>query len=138
MDPVPVMKPKLLQLRKISNLYFGTIFGGGHGGIKWDHKLKWSPSRGITAVEQQSLLVINRRSEEPVSHQRGPALNTAHVEYNTENLGYAEYIKNMIPGAILVVSGVDGRMPQTKEYILLAKPVSVRLKLGIEGSSPAE
>jgi len=64
---------------------------------------------------------------------------TAHVEYETENRhyahvdcpGHADYVKNMITGAaqmdgaILVVSGADGPMPQTKEHILLAKQVGV-------------
>jgi len=63
----------------------------------------------------------------------------AHVEYETENRhyahvdcpGHADYVKNMITGAaqmdgaILVVSGADGPMPQTKEHILLAKQVGV-------------
>jgi len=63
----------------------------------------------------------------------------AHVEYETENRhyahidcpGHADYIKNMITGAaqmdgaILVVSAVDGPMPQTREHILLARQVNV-------------
>jgi elongation factor Tu len=64
---------------------------------------------------------------------------TSHVEYQTENRhyahvdcpGHADYVKNMITGAaqmdgaILVVSGVDGPMPQTKEHVLLARQVGV-------------
>ena len=64
---------------------------------------------------------------------------TAHVEYQTENRhyahvdcpGHADYVKNMITGAaqmdgaILVVSAVDGPMPQTKEHVLLARQVGV-------------
>src|SRR5574338_84281 len=64
---------------------------------------------------------------------------TSHVEYSTPNRhyahvdcpGHADYIKNMITGAaqmdgaILVVSAVDGPMPQTREHILLAKQVNV-------------
>ena len=64
---------------------------------------------------------------------------TSHVEYETENRhyahvdcpGHADYVKNMITGAaqmdgaILVVSAVDGPMPQTREHILLAKQVNV-------------
>ena len=63
----------------------------------------------------------------------------AHVEYETDNRhyahidcpGHADYIKNMITGAaqmdgaILVVSAVDGPMPQTREHILLARQVNV-------------
>ena len=64
---------------------------------------------------------------------------TSHVEYQTGNRhyahvdcpGHADYVKNMITGAaqmdgaILVVSGVDGPMPQTKEHVLLARQVGV-------------
>ncbi len=64
---------------------------------------------------------------------------TSHVEYATENRhyahvdcpGHADYVKNMITGAaqmdgaILVVSAVDGPMPQTREHILLARQVGV-------------
>lgn len=64
---------------------------------------------------------------------------SAHVEYETANRhyahvdcpGHADYVKNMITGAaqmdgaILVVSAVDGPMPQTREHILLARQVGV-------------
>src|SRR6202162_2557877 len=64
---------------------------------------------------------------------------TSHVEYNTPKRhyahvdcpGHADYVKNMITGAaqmdgaILVVSAVDGPMPQTREHILLARQVNV-------------
>src|SRR6266576_3414275 len=57
----------------------------------------------------------------------------SHVEYESENRhyahidcpGHADYIKNMITGAILVVSAADGPMPQTREHILLARQVGV-------------
>jgi elongation factor Tu len=75
----------------------------------------------------------------PEEKARGITINTAHVEYETENRhyahvdcpGHADYVKNMITGAaqmdgaILVVSASDGPMPQTKEHILLAKQVGV-------------
>lgn len=75
----------------------------------------------------------------PEEKARGITINTAHVEYETSNRhyahvdcpGHADYVKNMITGAaqmdgaILVVSGADGPMPQTKEHILLAKQVGV-------------
>jgi elongation factor Tu len=75
----------------------------------------------------------------PEERARGITINTAHVEYETESRhyahvdcpGHADYVKNMITGAaqmdgaILVVSGADGPMPQTKEHILLAKQVGV-------------
>ena len=64
---------------------------------------------------------------------------TSHVEYQSDKRhyahvdcpGHADYVKNMITGAaqmdgaILVVSAVDGPMPQTREHILLAKQVGV-------------
>jgi len=75
----------------------------------------------------------------PEERARGITINTAHVEYETENRhyahvdcpGHADYVKNMITGAaqmdgaILVVSAADGPMPQTREHILLAKQVGV-------------
>ena len=75
----------------------------------------------------------------PEEKERGITINTAHVEYQTEKRhyahvdcpGHADYIKNMVTGAaqmdgaILVVAGTDGPMPQTREHILLAKQVNV-------------
>jgi elongation factor Tu len=75
----------------------------------------------------------------PEEKERGITINTAHVEYETTKRhyahvdcpGHADYIKNMITGAaqmdgaILVVSAVDGPMPQTREHILLARQVGV-------------
>ena len=75
----------------------------------------------------------------PEEKERGITINTAHVEYETENRhyahvdcpGHADYVKNMITGAaqmdgaILVVSAADGVMPQTREHILLARQVDV-------------
>ena len=75
----------------------------------------------------------------PEERARGITINTAHVEYETDNRhyahvdcpGHADYVKNMITGAaqmdgaILVVSAADGPMPQTREHILLSKQVGV-------------
>src|ERR1700755_3098667 len=75
----------------------------------------------------------------PEERERGITISTAHVEYETDKRhyahvdcpGHADYIKNMITGAaqmdgaILVVSAVDGPMPQTREHILLARQVNV-------------
>jgi len=75
----------------------------------------------------------------PEEKERGITINTAHVEYETDNRhyahvdcpGHADYVKNMITGAaqmdgaILVVAATDGPMPQTKEHILLARQVGV-------------
>lgn len=76
----------------------------------------------------------------PEERERGITINTAHVEYETENRhythidapGHADYVKNMITGAaqmdgaILVVSATDGPMPQTREHILLSRQVGVK------------
>ncbi|MEE4258639.1 MAG: elongation factor Tu [Bacteroidales bacterium] len=75
----------------------------------------------------------------PEEKERGITINTAHVEYATENRhyahvdcpGHADYVKNMVTGAaqmdgaILVVAATDGPMPQTREHILLARQVGV-------------
>src|SRR3954462_9712576 len=75
----------------------------------------------------------------PEERERGITINIAHVEYETGNRhyahvdmpGHADYVKNMITGAaqvdgaILVVSAVDGVMPQTREHVLLARRIGV-------------
>src|SRR6202165_1207424 len=75
----------------------------------------------------------------PEEKARGLTIATSHVEYSTAKRhyahvdcpGHADYIKNMITGAaqmdggILVVSAVDGPMPQTREHVLLARQVNV-------------
>ena len=75
----------------------------------------------------------------PEERERGITINTAHVEYETENRhyahvdcpGHADYVKNMVTGAaqmdgaILVVAATDGPMPQTREHILLCRQVGV-------------
>ena len=75
----------------------------------------------------------------PEEKERGITINTAHVEYETENRhyahvdcpGHADYVKNMVTGAaqmdgaIIVVAATDGPMPQTREHVLLARQVNV-------------
>ncbi len=75
----------------------------------------------------------------PEEKERGITINSAHVEYSTENRhyahvdcpGHADYVKNMVTGAaqmdgaIIVVASTDGPMPQTREHILLARQVNV-------------
>ncbi len=75
----------------------------------------------------------------PEEKERGITINTAHVEYETDNRhyahvdcpGHADYVKNMVTGAaqmdgaILVVAATDGPMPQTREHILLCRQVGV-------------
>ena len=87
-------------------------------------------------AEFQDYADIDKAPEEKA---RGITINTAHVEYETENRhyahvdcpGHADYVKNMITGAaqmdgaILVVNAADGPMPQTREHILLARQVGV-------------
>jgi len=90
----------------------------------------------VTGAEKRSYEDIDSAPEEKA---RGITINTAHVEYETDNRhyahvdcpGHADYVKNMITGAaqmdgaILVVNAADGPMPQTREHILLARQVGV-------------
>ena len=92
--------------------------------------------RGVGATEAADYASIDNAPEE---RERGITINTAHIEYETEARhyahvdcpGHADYVKNMITGAaqmdggILVVSGTDGPMPQTREHILLSRQVGV-------------
>ena len=75
----------------------------------------------------------------PEEKERGITINTAHIEYETNNRhyahvdcpGHADYVKNMVTGAaqmdgaILVVAATDGPMPQTREHVLLARQGNV-------------
>ncbi len=75
----------------------------------------------------------------PEEKERGITINTAHIEYETENRhyahvdcpGHADYVKNMVTGAaqmdgaIMVVASTDGPMPQTREHILLGRQVGI-------------
>ncbi len=113
----------------------GTIGHVDHG--------KTTLTAAITTVLSKKGLASAKKYDEidaaPEEKERGITINTAHVEYMTENRhyahvdcpGHADYIKNMITGAaqmdgaILVVSAADGPMPQTREHILLARQVGV-------------
>jgi elongation factor Tu len=82
---------------------------------------------------------FDRIDKAPEERRRGITINVAHVEYETPTRhyahvdmpGHADYVKNMITGAaqvdgaILVVSALDGPMPQTREHLLLARQVGV-------------
>jgi elongation factor Tu len=86
-----------------------------------------------------SFTAFDQIDKAPEEKERGITISIAHVEYTTPNRhyahvdmpGHADYIKNMITGAaqvdgaILVVSGADGPMPQTREHVLLARQVGV-------------
>jgi elongation factor Tu len=121
--------------RKKPHVNIGTIGHVDHG--------KTTLTAAITMTLAARGGAAGKRYDEidsaPEERARGITINTAHVEYETENRhyahvdcpGHADYVKNMITGAaqmdgaILVVSGADGPMPQTKEHILLAKQVGV-------------
>ena len=93
----------------------------------------------LAATGQSKAKKYDEIDAAPEEKARGITINTAHVEYQTDNRhyahvdcpGHADYVKNMITGAaqmdggILVVSAADGPMPQTREHILLAKQVGV-------------
>ena len=113
----------------------GTIGHVDHG--------KTTLTAAITSVLAEKGFAQAKKYDEidaaPEEKARGITINTAHVEYETENRhyahvdcpGHADYVKNMITGAaqmdggILVVSAADGPMPQTREHILLARQVGV-------------
>lgn len=113
----------------------GTIGHVDHG--------KTTLTSAITNVLAAKGLAQAKKFDEidnaPEEKERGVTINVHHAEYETETRhyahvdcpGHADYIKNMITGsaqmdgAILVVSAVDGPMPQTREHILLARQVGV-------------
>ena len=104
---------------------------------------KTTSTAAITLVLSKSgkanFVKFDEIDKAPEEKERGITINTAHVEYETDNRhyahvdcpGHADYVKNMITGAaqmdgaILVVSAADGPMPQTREHILLARQVGV-------------
>jgi len=113
----------------------GTIGHVDHG--------KTTLTAAITHILSKTGKSTYKKFEEidnaPEERERGITINTAHVEYETDQRhyahvdcpGHADYVKNMITGAaqmdgsILVVSAADGPMPQTREHILLARQVGV-------------
>src|SRR5579872_7380710 len=113
----------------------GTIGHVDHG--------KTSLTAAITKVLAEkggaTFTAYDQIDKAPEEKARGITISTAHVEYTTDKRhyahvdcpGHADYVKNMITGAaqmdgaILVVSAVDGPMPQTREHILLARQVNV-------------
>ncbi len=113
----------------------GTIGHVDHGKTTLTAAVTLSQSsRGFAEVR-----TFDSIDNAPEERERGITIQTAHVEYETENRhyahvdcpGHADYIKNMITGAaqmdgaILVVSAADGPMPQTREHVLLARQVNV-------------
>ena len=126
-------KEKFVRTKPHVNV--GTIGHVDHG--------KTTLTAAITKVMalkgQAEFMAFDAIDKAPEEKQRGITISTAHVEYESENRhyahvdcpGHADYVKNMITGAaqmdgaILVVSGTDGPMPQTREHILLARQVGV-------------
>ena len=121
--------------RNKPHVNIGTIGHVDHG--------KTTLTAAITTVLADKGLAETRSFDSidnaPEEKERGITINTAHVEYQTENRhyahvdcpGHADYVKNMVTGAaqmdgaILVVAATDGPMPQTREHILLARQVGV-------------
>ena len=122
--------------RNKPHINIGTIGHVDHG--------KTTLTAAITATLSTLGGAVLKKYEDidaaPEERARGITINTAHVEYETDFRhyahvdcpGHADYVKNMITGAaqmdgaILVVSAVDGAMPQTREHILLARQVGVK------------
>ena len=121
--------------RSKPHLNIGTIGHVDHG--------KTTLTAAITYVLSEKGLAAKQDYDSidaaPEEKERGITINTAHVEYETENRhyahvdcpGHADYVKNMVTGAaqmdgaILVCAATDGPMPQTREHILLARQVGV-------------
>ena len=122
--------------RNKPHVNIGTIGHVDHGKTSLTAAITKVLSLGDNTIEVKAYDQIDSAPEE---RERGITINTAHVEYQTENRhyahvdcpGHADYVKNMITGAaqmdgaILVVSAADGPMPQTREHILLAGQVGV-------------
>ncbi|MEU6663924.1 elongation factor Tu [Streptomyces sp. NPDC046821] len=127
--------PKTAYVRTKPHLNIGTIGHVDHG--------KTTLTAAITKVLAErgagTFVPFDRIDRAPEEAARGITINIAHVEYETDTRhyahvdmpGHADYVKNMVTGAaqldgaILVVSALDGIMPQTAEHVLLARQVGV-------------
>ncbi|MEU6384320.1 elongation factor Tu [Streptomyces bauhiniae] len=127
--------PKTAYVRTKPHLNIGTMGHVDHG--------KTTLTAAITKVLAErgtgTFVPFDRIDRAPEEAARGITINIAHVEYETDTRhyahvdmpGHADYVKNMITGAaqldgaILVVSALDGIMPQTAEHVLLARQVGV-------------
>jgi elongation factor Tu len=121
--------------RNKPHVNIGTIGHVDHGKTTLTAAITMS----LAALGQAKARKYDEIDAAPEEKARGITINTAHVEYETDERhyahvdcpGHADYVKNMITGAaqmdgaILVVSAADGAMPQTKEHILLARQVGV-------------
>ncbi|XBT18290.1 MAG: elongation factor Tu [Candidatus Shikimatogenerans sp. Tduv] len=122
-------------IRNKIHINIGTIGHVDHGKTTLTSAITYVLSKKGLA-EAKNFKSIDNAPEEI---KRGITINTSHIEYETHNRHYAhidcpghlDYIKNMVTGAaqmdgaILVISAIDGPMPQTREHILLAKQVGV-------------
>ncbi|MFE4669254.1 elongation factor Tu [Streptomyces sp. NPDC056716] len=126
---------KTAYVRTKPHLNIGTMGHVDHG--------KTTLTAAITKVLAErgsgTFVPFDRIDRAPEEAARGITINIAHVEYETDTRhyahvdmpGHADYIKNMVTGAaqldgaILVVSALDGIMPQTAEHVLLARQVGV-------------
>ncbi|PID67513.1 MAG: elongation factor Tu [Flavobacteriia bacterium] len=121
--------------RSKPHLNIGTIGHVDHGKTTLTAAITLVLSRkGLSEVK-----AFDAIDNAPEEKERGITINTAHVEYQTENRhyahvdcpGHADYVKNMVTGAaqmdgaILVVAATDGPMPQTREHILLGRQVGI-------------
>ncbi|WP_353941189.1 elongation factor Tu [Streptomyces sp. HUAS MG91] len=127
--------PKTAYVRTKPHLNIGTMGHVDHG--------KTTLTAAITKVLAErgggTFVPFDRIDKAPEEALRGITINIAHVEYETDTRhyahvdmpGHADYVKNMVTGAaqldgaILVVSALDGIMPQTAEHVLLARQVGV-------------
>ncbi|NYV78842.1 elongation factor Tu, partial [Streptomyces sp. UH6] len=127
--------PKTAFVRTKPHLNIGTMGHVDHG--------KTTLTAAITKVladrGASRYVPFERIDRAPEEAARGITINIAHVEYETDTRhyahvdmpGHADYVKNMVTGAaqldgaVLVVSALDGVMPQTAEHVLLARQVGV-------------
>jgi elongation factor Tu len=127
---------KQAYVRAKPHLNIGTMGHVDHG--------KTTLTAAITSVLAEhgtaTFVPFERIDRAPEESARGITINIAHVEYETaarhyahvDMPGHADYVKNMITGAaqvdgaILVVSALDGVMPQTREHVVLARQIGVR------------
>ncbi len=121
--------------RNKPHLNVGTIGHVDHGKTS----LTAAITKTLALQGKAALRSFDSIDNAPEERERGITIAIAHVEYETDKRhyahvdcpGHADYIKNMITGAaqmdgaILVVSAVDGPMPQTREHVLLARQVNV-------------
>lgn len=127
--------PKTAYVRTKPHLNIGTMGHVDHGKTT----LTAAITKVLAARGASSFVPFDRIDKAPEEAQRGITINIAHVEYETDTRhyahvdmpGHADYVKNMVTGAaqldgaILVVSALDGIMPQTAEHVLLARQVGV-------------